>query len=144
MNVNRCKTCRKRKTRCSGEKPICETCKQTGQECLGYTDPTPKGLPRQARRNSRNIADEQSPGSSTERTHYFGSQTPRPHQRHASQPAVLPSHLSLRGVSPRRQESSVLHMTEGDVKRKQGEEDTFDHGMTDCDSPELTCEIPFS
>ncbi|KAG0129213.1 hypothetical protein HOY82DRAFT_488401 [Tuber indicum] len=35
-----CKTCRKRKTRCSGEKPICETCRQNGHSCLGYSDPT--------------------------------------------------------------------------------------------------------
>ncbi|KAF8253627.1 hypothetical protein K440DRAFT_592176, partial [Wilcoxina mikolae CBS 423.85] len=136
-----CKTCRKRKTRCSGEKPMCETCKQTGQECLGYSDPIPKGLPRQARRDSKSTSD----GQSTERTRFFGSQNPRPHQRHASQPAVLPSHLSLRGISPRRQENSILHMTEGDIKRKQGMGDDFDHGMTeDCDSPELTYELPIA
>ncbi|KAH6679914.1 pathway-specific nitrogen regulator [Plectosphaerella plurivora] len=33
-----CLTCRKRKTRCAGERPICSTCKKNGHECLGYTD----------------------------------------------------------------------------------------------------------
>ncbi|KAK0639432.1 fungal-specific transcription factor domain-containing protein [Cercophora newfieldiana] len=33
-----CLTCRKRKTRCAGEKPICSTCAKNGHECLGYND----------------------------------------------------------------------------------------------------------
>ncbi|KAK4118721.1 hypothetical protein N657DRAFT_329818 [Parathielavia appendiculata] len=33
-----CLTCRKRKTRCAGEKPDCSTCKKNGHVCLGYTD----------------------------------------------------------------------------------------------------------
>ncbi|KAK0774435.1 hypothetical protein LTR59_014874 [Friedmanniomyces endolithicus] len=41
-----CLTCRKRKTACSGERPFCETCKQTKQDCVGYSadtaPPTPK------------------------------------------------------------------------------------------------------
>lgn len=31
-------TCRKRKTRCAGEKPICSTCAKNGHDCLGYND----------------------------------------------------------------------------------------------------------
>ncbi|KAM0285820.1 hypothetical protein ACHAQH_001282 [Verticillium albo-atrum] len=39
-----CLTCRKRKTRCAGERPICSTCTKNGHECLGYTDlPDKKG-----------------------------------------------------------------------------------------------------
>ncbi|KLJ12090.1 hypothetical protein EMPG_12788 [Blastomyces silverae] len=34
-----CKTCRKRKIRCSGERPICKTCSDYGHNCLGYKDP---------------------------------------------------------------------------------------------------------
>ncbi len=34
----RCLTCRKRKTRCAGERPICSTCISNGHDCLGYTD----------------------------------------------------------------------------------------------------------
>ncbi|KAM7208523.1 Fungal specific transcription factor domain containing protein [Naviculisporaceae sp. PSN 640] len=33
-----CLTCRKRKTRCAGEKPICSTCTKNGHTCLGYND----------------------------------------------------------------------------------------------------------
>ncbi|KAH7039901.1 fungal-specific transcription factor domain-containing protein [Microdochium trichocladiopsis] len=33
-----CLTCRKRKTRCAGEHPVCSTCTKNGHECQGYTD----------------------------------------------------------------------------------------------------------
>ncbi|ETN37539.1 uncharacterized protein HMPREF1541_07161 [Cyphellophora europaea CBS 101466] len=39
-----CLTCRKRKTRCSGERPECKTCIDTAHVCAGYnTRPTRKG-----------------------------------------------------------------------------------------------------
>ncbi|OIW27671.1 hypothetical protein CONLIGDRAFT_580002 [Coniochaeta ligniaria NRRL 30616] len=33
-----CLTCRKRKTRCAGEKPTCSTCTKNGHVCLGFAD----------------------------------------------------------------------------------------------------------
>lgn len=33
-----CRTCRKRKTRCDGKRPLCSTCTENGHECLGYAD----------------------------------------------------------------------------------------------------------
>ncbi|KAL2131779.1 hypothetical protein VTI74DRAFT_4607 [Chaetomium olivicolor] len=33
-----CLTCRRRKTRCAGEKPVCSTCQRNGHFCEGYTD----------------------------------------------------------------------------------------------------------
>ncbi|KAB5585519.1 fungal-specific transcription factor domain-containing protein [Coniochaeta sp. 2T2.1] len=33
-----CLTCRKRKTRCAGEKPICSTCTKNGHDCLGFVE----------------------------------------------------------------------------------------------------------
>jgi hypothetical protein len=36
--IPRCLTCRKRKTRCAGERPICSTCTKNGHNCLGYTE----------------------------------------------------------------------------------------------------------
>ncbi|KAK2028264.1 hypothetical protein LX32DRAFT_406582 [Colletotrichum zoysiae] len=33
-----CLTCRKRKTRCAGERPICSTCSKNGHTCLGYNE----------------------------------------------------------------------------------------------------------
>jgi hypothetical protein len=35
-----CLTCRKRKTRCSGERPRCKTCLDTAHTCAGYADRT--------------------------------------------------------------------------------------------------------
>lgn len=34
----RCRTCRKRKTRCDGKRPLCSTCTDNGHECLGYAE----------------------------------------------------------------------------------------------------------
>ncbi|EXK46616.1 hypothetical protein FOXG_11065 [Fusarium oxysporum f. sp. lycopersici 4287] len=34
----RCLTCRKRKTRCAGERPVCSTCTKNGHQCLGYPE----------------------------------------------------------------------------------------------------------
>ncbi|KAF4970698.1 hypothetical protein FSARC_2329 [Fusarium sarcochroum] len=33
-----CLTCRKRKTRCAGERPFCSTCTKNGHQCLGYPE----------------------------------------------------------------------------------------------------------
>ncbi|CEI65464.1 hypothetical protein FVEN_g6127 [Fusarium venenatum] len=33
-----CLTCRKRKTRCAGERPVCSTCTKNGHRCLGYPE----------------------------------------------------------------------------------------------------------
>lgn len=38
MGANRCHTCRKRKTRCDGERPVCRACKDNGHDCLGYAN----------------------------------------------------------------------------------------------------------
>ena len=38
-----CLTCRKRKTRCSGERPQCKTCIDTAHVCAGYTGRLRKG-----------------------------------------------------------------------------------------------------
>lgn len=37
-----CLTCRKRKTRCDGEKPTCTTCDRNGHLCLGYPEQSEK------------------------------------------------------------------------------------------------------
>ncbi|KAL2075843.1 hypothetical protein VTL71DRAFT_786 [Oculimacula yallundae] len=33
-----CRTCRKRKTRCDGKKPLCSTCTDNGHDCMGYAE----------------------------------------------------------------------------------------------------------
>ncbi|ROW06387.1 hypothetical protein VMCG_04281 [Cytospora schulzeri] len=40
-----CLTCRKRKTRCDGEKPTCTTCDRNGHLCLGYPEQPDKTRP---------------------------------------------------------------------------------------------------
>ncbi|KAE8353355.1 C6 transcription factor [Aspergillus coremiiformis] len=35
-----CRTCRKRKIRCSGEQPVCKTCSDYNHICLGYSEPS--------------------------------------------------------------------------------------------------------
>lgn len=36
--ICRCLTCRRRKTRCAGERPLCSTCTKNGHRCLGYPE----------------------------------------------------------------------------------------------------------
>jgi hypothetical protein len=43
MSTSSCRTCRKRKTRCDGKRPLCSTCTDNGHECMGYAD-GPEGL----------------------------------------------------------------------------------------------------
>ncbi|EUC37696.1 hypothetical protein COCCADRAFT_1364 [Bipolaris zeicola 26-R-13] len=45
-----CLTCRKKKTRCSGERPVCGTCTQNKHECAGYGDDNGAG---DAQKNSK-------------------------------------------------------------------------------------------
>ncbi|KAH7342513.1 fungal-specific transcription factor domain-containing protein [Rhexocercosporidium sp. MPI-PUGE-AT-0058] len=33
-----CRTCRKRKTRCDGKRPLCSTCTDNGHDCMGYAE----------------------------------------------------------------------------------------------------------
>ncbi|TVY85053.1 Nitrogen assimilation transcription factor nit-4 [Lachnellula suecica] len=48
-----CRTCRKRKTRCDGKRPLCSTCLENGHECLGYADGAETNTPnRKDRRGS--------------------------------------------------------------------------------------------
>ncbi|KAH8777964.1 fungal-specific transcription factor domain-containing protein, partial [Hyaloscypha sp. PMI_1271] len=46
-----CRTCRKRKTRCDGKKPLCSTCTENGHECLGYADVS-EGTTKKERKDS--------------------------------------------------------------------------------------------
>lgn len=49
-----CLTCRKRKTRCSGERPICKTCLDNGHSCAGYAE----ALSRKNTTGARSIDDD--------------------------------------------------------------------------------------
>ena len=83
-----CLTCRRRKTRCSGEKPACKTCSENGHECSGYAEGP----------------HHKSPGHNGSLDREVDSQSSSPHQKPASsrkdgrrpssipleQPATLP------------------------------------------------------
>jgi len=51
LQWNRCRTCRKRKTRCDGKKPLCSTCTENGHECLGYAEVS-EGITKKERKDS--------------------------------------------------------------------------------------------
>jgi len=135
-----CRTCRKRKTRCSGEKPVCETCKQNRQECLGYTESTSKGKstldPHQDRIRDIEVrggdADTPSPVyvNRAQEEPSSRSSTPRIHQRHASQPTSLPSHVSIKPeespVSSPRLHSPEYIIKEGSVEDGEQSEQHLD------------------
>ncbi|KAF5139283.1 putative transcriptional regulatory protein [Metarhizium anisopliae] len=40
-----CLTCRRRKTRCAGERPVCSTCTKNGHQCQGYPEDSRKDVP---------------------------------------------------------------------------------------------------
>ncbi|OAA37614.1 Transcription factor [Metarhizium rileyi] len=40
-----CLTCRRRKTRCAGERPVCSTCTKNGHRCQGYPEDSRKDVP---------------------------------------------------------------------------------------------------
>lgn len=63
-----CLTCRKRKTRCSGERPECKTCTDNGHVCAGYAE-------RSHRKDDDKIEDE------GEEEEHSGSASPRKQKR---------------------------------------------------------------
>ncbi|KAH6644716.1 fungal-specific transcription factor domain-containing protein [Boeremia exigua] len=48
-----CLTCRRKKTRCSGERPVCGTCAQNKHECAGYGDDTAAEPGRDSKKTAR-------------------------------------------------------------------------------------------
>jgi hypothetical protein len=94
----RCRTCRKRKIRCSGEQPVCKTCLDYKHVCLGYSEPsshvrTHSGnasqtssltpLPSASERTNPRPVKSQSPDGVSQYTQPVGSDLDR-HADHAS------------------------------------------------------------
>ncbi|EXJ83372.1 hypothetical protein A1O1_06994 [Capronia coronata CBS 617.96] len=67
-----CLTCRKRKTRCSGDRPVCTTCTESGHTCSGYAERTPRKVAEGERGEDDAREEEQEELSST---------TPRKHPK---------------------------------------------------------------
>ena len=56
----RCRTCRKRKTKCDGDQPVCKPCKLGGHVCLGYAESSRSLLGSRNGRPERSLARRQS------------------------------------------------------------------------------------
>ncbi|RPB01882.1 hypothetical protein L873DRAFT_1674713 [Choiromyces venosus 120613-1] len=149
-----CKTCRKRKTRCSGEKPICETCRQNGHSCLGYSDPTnstPVSSAHQTQRQQSRARSESTPTVVTTPTDKplkepLFSPTPSPHDR-PRRPSVqqpLPSEQhELRGTESRAKSQKRKSTDYHDAAGRGNEHDMDSSGRVDGGSGgELTDEGP--
>lgn len=73
-----CLTCRKRKTRCSGERPICKTCIDNGHSCAGYVErPSRKSIGK-ASLDDDEDEEEDELGDSTPRRHKIPTQFTTP------------------------------------------------------------------
>lgn len=57
LTPRRCLTCRRRKTRCDGERPTCSTCSKNGHKCLGY--------PEDSKRDDADDAEHDTPAATT-------------------------------------------------------------------------------
>ncbi|KIV97321.1 hypothetical protein PV10_01083 [Exophiala mesophila] len=71
-----CLTCRKRKTRCSGERPECKTCTDNSHVCSGYAERSSR---RDNEKGEDDLEEEESPGPPTpprQPSHEFNSTNP--------------------------------------------------------------------
>ena len=57
-----CLTCRKRKTACSGDRPLCDTCTQNKLECAGYGDEQQDGVPEVVTRRKASVSQKPNGG----------------------------------------------------------------------------------
>lgn len=84
----RCLTCRRRKTRCAGERPLCSTCTKNGHECLGYPEDKRDGTDAAEGRSAQDEENETDGDDDDEgEKKANGSEPPRKnhhHETHAS------------------------------------------------------------
>ncbi|KAL1953530.1 hypothetical protein VTO42DRAFT_2628 [Malbranchea cinnamomea] len=91
-----CRTCRKRKTKCTGEQPVCQTCTDCGHTCLGYSDP-----PNYSQGNSR-------PKPSSYSSKASGSQPKENKPSDLSQSGVVPNAKATEDSLPNTQRAPQL------------------------------------
>ncbi|KAL4970387.1 putative C6 transcription factor [Aspergillus stella-maris] len=101
-----CRTCRKRKIRCSGEQPVCKTCADFNYQCLGYSEPAGHARTQSdtASRtpNTTSLASSLEPSSSRVPSD-VESRTPTSPKRN-----ILPAGLGALGKSPEAPKSLKL------------------------------------
>ncbi|KAJ2965184.1 hypothetical protein NQ176_g10740 [Zarea fungicola] len=70
-----CLTCRRRKTRCDGERPICSTCTKNGHKCLGYPEDTKRdGDPADSRYEQTDDHDQDTAAAASSSHQHFRSE----------------------------------------------------------------------
>jgi hypothetical protein len=104
--MNRCRTCRKRKTRCDGKRPLCSTCTENGHECLGYADGG-EGITKKERKDSdvgpKKEHNEDDDGEDEGDKHMEGAGELRDNGSRDLQRTYSSSIPELRKAEPRRQ-----------------------------------------
>ncbi|KAI9737597.1 MAG: hypothetical protein M1818_005601 [Claussenomyces sp. TS43310] len=83
-----CQTCRRRKIRCDGRKPICSTCTDNGHTCLGYPE-TGQSKPRYNTTEDHGSEDEQNDGNHSQSTGASQNARPRPRSYQDAIPANI-------------------------------------------------------
>ncbi|PLN83453.1 fungal-specific transcription factor domain-domain-containing protein [Aspergillus taichungensis] len=106
-----CRTCRKRKIRCSGEQPVCRTCSDYNHECLGYSDQPPSARPQPEVASKsptmRTLPDPSEPGASRKNTQVESGPSNSP-SRNAPPPPIASIEKSFESTNlPEIQNGSV-------------------------------------
>ena len=106
--LSRCLTCRRRKTRCAGERPLCSTCTKNGHQCLGYPEDKKDGSDG-AEARAEGSSDEQNDHDATVENHDKGSAD---HLHKLGKPKVPRASTSLTTstsgkAKPQQQDSSI-------------------------------------
>ncbi|KAJ4288595.1 hypothetical protein N0V90_011832 [Kalmusia sp. IMI 367209] len=86
-----CLTCRRKKTRCSGERPVCGTCTQNKHQCAGYGDDT---SPTEATKDSKKVARRESATASAPAVKVKQEAAPQPSRPRLSHTSSTASHNS--------------------------------------------------
>ncbi|KAF2799673.1 hypothetical protein K505DRAFT_320990 [Melanomma pulvis-pyrius CBS 109.77] len=94
-----CLTCRRKKTRCSGERPVCGTCTQNKHNCAGYGPDTDNNSPTEATKDGKKAPRRESNASSS-------APVRKPKQEPASQPSRPPL-LHVESVAFQNSDSSA-------------------------------------
>jgi hypothetical protein len=86
-----CLTCRRKKTRCSGERPVCGTCTQNKHECAGYGEDT---SPTEVTKDGKKTGARGSFSSSAPATKVKQEAVPKPSRPHLPHESSGTSHKS--------------------------------------------------
>ncbi|OJJ50065.1 hypothetical protein ASPZODRAFT_128670 [Penicilliopsis zonata CBS 506.65] len=115
-----CRTCRKRKIRCSGEQPVCKTCSDCGQSCLGYNEPG--GFHQQLLRTHSDV-DSHPPTATVPREDHASTSAPKiPQIRSPDTPQIVspraPAPSRLETAKPSSPLLDIVAIPPGRVKRE--------------------------